>query len=501
MNEYTITQLTDNNVEENNPQISENNVVWSANDGNDEEIFLYDGDTTTQITDNEVFDSEPQVSGSNLIWQRSDNDNVLGNSELIFYDGTETSIATIGSFSLPALSGNNVAWTESSLLGGVISLYDGNTTIQLPDSNASLNPNPDFISGDNIVWSGELLGENAGQILLYDGATTTQITDNDLTNIFPVVSGNNIAWTGADASAGIEDSEVFFYDGTTTIQLTDNDVFDVLSGISDSNIIWTSGDETAENRELFLYDGTDTISLSDNITAGSGSSISENNVVWAESDGNDLEIFHYDGNATSQVTDNDVDDRSPEIDGDSVVWSSSDDNDTEIFLATFNPTDSENSLTETTENNTSETVYRFLNSDTGVHFYTANEIERDAVEDLSNFSSEGASYQGVDPLTGIGEPSPVYRFLNRDTGVHLYTVSEVERDATEDLANFSFEGEAFFAYATEVDGSIPIYRFFNSTTGAHFYTPSAIERDAVLELPDYQSEGIAYYALPVSEDV
>ena len=146
------------------------------------------------------------------------------------------------------------------------------------------------------------------------------------------------------------------------------------------------------------------------------------------------------------------------------------------------------------ETNFGTTVYRFFNNDTGVHFYTANETERDAVADLPNFNPEGASYQGADPLRGA---TPVYRFLNEDTGVHLYTVSETERAATENLSNFSFEGEAFSAYSTQVDGSIPIYRFFNSTTGAHFYTPNAAERDNVEDnLPEYQSEGIAYYALP-----
>ena len=150
--------------------------------------------------------------------------------------------------------------------------------------------------------------------------------------------------------------------------------------------------------------------------------------------------------------------------------------------------------------NVSNGVYRFFNQDTGVHFYTGNETERDTVLELPNFSFEGASYQSIDPLTGNPEPAPVYRFLNQDTGVHLYTISEVERDATQELDNFSFEGEAFFAYPAEVDGSIPIYRFFNTTSGAHFYTPSAAERDNVeANLPDFQSEGIAYYALPIEE--
>ena len=155
-----------------------------------------------------------------------------------------------------------------------------------------------------------------------------------------------------------------------------------------------------------------------------------------------------------------------------------------------------------TESSSGSTVYRFFNQDTGVHFYTANEIERDAVEDLPNYSFEGASYQGADPLTGSSEASPVYRFLNQDTGVHLYTISEIEREAVQELGNFSFEGEAFSAYETQLEGSIPIYRFYNSTTGAHFYTPSATERDNVENnLADYQSEGVAYFALPVDTEV
>ena len=37
--------------------ISGNKIVWVGNDGNDNEIFLYDGNTTTQLTDNETDDT------------------------------------------------------------------------------------------------------------------------------------------------------------------------------------------------------------------------------------------------------------------------------------------------------------------------------------------------------------------------------------------------------------------------------------------------------------
>ena len=144
-------------------------------------------------------------------------------------------------------------------------------------------------------------------------------------------------------------------------------------------------------------------------------------------------------------------------------------------------------------------VYRFLNQDTGVHLYTADENERNSVQNnLPNYQFEGASFVAVDPLTGNSTAVPVYRFFNRDTGVHLYTIDENERDfIQENSTNFSFEGEAFYAYAEQVEGTIPVYRFFNTTTGAHFYSPSIVEKEFVENnLPDFQSEGIAYYTFP-----
>lgn len=151
-------------------------------------------------------------------------------------------------------------------------------------------------------------------------------------------------------------------------------------------------------------------------------------------------------------------------------------------------------------NSDGATVYRFFNPSVGVHFYTASEAERDSVrENLDNYEFEGASYIGApsdrDELTGV---KPIYRFFNTSTGVHLYTISEVERDSIiENLPNYTFEGVAYYGYETQQEGTTPLYRFYNPVIDAHFYTPSAAERDAVLEnLPDYQlesNEGVAFY--------
>ena len=151
------------------------------------------------------------------------------------------------------------------------------------------------------------------------------------------------------------------------------------------------------------------------------------------------------------------------------------------------------------------TVYRFRNQNTGVHLYTTSEIERDVVNTLPDFENEGESYVSVDPLTGTAEPKPVYRFRNQNTGVHFYTISEGEKNnILKNLPDFTFEGEAFYAYDTAVEGTIPIYRFRDTASGAHFYTPSVAERDFVENnLFNYESEGIAYYSfeLPPADSI
>ena len=151
------------------------------------------------------------------------------------------------------------------------------------------------------------------------------------------------------------------------------------------------------------------------------------------------------------------------------------------------------------------TVYRFFRSDIGVHFYTASETERDAVNnDLPNYIYEGESYTSATDTHPITGAKPVYRFLNQSTGVHLYTMSQVERETiSSSLSNYSFEGIAYYGYESDRPDATPLYRFYNSSLDTHFYTPSIVERDVVLaDLPDYRLEGndgIAFYVEPIVE--
>jgi uncharacterized protein (DUF1800 family) len=147
-------------------------------------------------------------------------------------------------------------------------------------------------------------------------------------------------------------------------------------------------------------------------------------------------------------------------------------------------------------------VYRFFNKSTGTHFYTIVTAERDHVLGAyPQFIYEGpafAAYAG--PASGA---TPVFRFFNTATGTHFYTNKSAERDyVVATWPQFAFEGPAFYAMpGAGADGRIELFRFFNTTTGAHFYTASTAERDSVLAtLPQFNYEGVAFYVYAAAGD-
>lgn len=86
-----IVRLADHaSYADHSPYIHNGMVVWSAYDGNDTEIFLYDGVKTIQITDNKINEYYPSIyvlpdRSYRIVWVGDD-----GNDEEIFtYDGGE----------------------------------------------------------------------------------------------------------------------------------------------------------------------------------------------------------------------------------------------------------------------------------------------------------------------------------------------------------------------------------------------------------------------------
>ena len=148
---------------------------------------------------------------------------------------------------------------------------------------------------------------------------------------------------------------------------------------------------------------------------------------------------------------------------------------------------------------TSGAVYRFYDTITGTHFYTANQAERNnVINNLPQYNYEGASFGALE--TPESNTEEVHRFFNTQSGTHFYTISDFEADVIrQNFPHFNYEGTAYHAYEQSVDGTIPLYRFYRPDTGTHFYTPSLLERDSVIDnLGDiYNYERIAYYVNPI----
>lgn len=139
-------------------------------------------------------------------------------------------------------------------------------------------------------------------------------------------------------------------------------------------------------------------------------------------------------------------------------------------------------------------VYRLLNTQSGSHLYTISAAERDSVvRNIAQFRYEGVAFF-VSPAERPGL-SPVYRFFNAGNTAHFYTLSEAEKNyIAASLPSLRYEGPAWYAQTGPAEGALPMYRFVNPVTGVHFFTGNPDERDFVIaNNPALQYEGTAYY--------
>jgi len=143
-------------------------------------------------------------------------------------------------------------------------------------------------------------------------------------------------------------------------------------------------------------------------------------------------------------------------------------------------------------------VYRFYNAKLGSHFYTADVIEANSVQNrlYMTLRYEGPAYIADQTKNS----TPLYRFLNKKNGAHFYTKDVAERDDVRArLASaYNYEGEAYKVSDTDAPGATTVYRFYNKTNGTHFYTADVAERDNVRTnlTARYTYEGPAFYVMP-----
>jgi surface protein len=142
-------------------------------------------------------------------------------------------------------------------------------------------------------------------------------------------------------------------------------------------------------------------------------------------------------------------------------------------------------------------VYRLYNPNSGEHFYTLSEVERDATV-AAGWNDEGIGWYAPDT-----SDKPVYRLYSGTD--HHYTMDEEEKDALI-AEGWKYEGVAF--YSAEPEDGIALLRQFNpnvdpeaatNNSGSHNYTTDQVENDYLVSL-GWQAEDVAFYGMVVDKD-
>jgi hypothetical protein len=84
---------------------------------------------------------------------------------------------------------------------------------------------------------------------------------------------------------------------------------------------------------------------------------------------------------------------------------------------------------------------------------------------------------------------PLFRLFNRETGDHLYTTSESERDGSIRDRAYRREGRVCYVLKCPAWGAVPLYRLYSEVARDHFYTSSADEQAASIAHHGYRAEG------------
>ena len=139
-----------------------------------------------------------------------------------------------------------------------------------------------------------------------------------------------------------------------------------------------------------------------------------------------------------------------------------------------------------TDKVTGISMYRLYNPNSGEHFYTSNESEK------NNLVSLGWKYEGIGWTAPSTSNTPVYRLYNKNGGEHHYTMSKSEKDNLV-KAGWSYEGIGWYS---DDNKSVPLYRQYNPNAFAnnHNYSTSKKENDWLVSL-GWKAEGIGWYGI------
>ena len=139
-------------------------------------------------------------------------------------------------------------------------------------------------------------------------------------------------------------------------------------------------------------------------------------------------------------------------------------------------------------------VTRLYSPKSDHHFMSTSDEAVDAMAASNKWIEE--EYIFASPVNG---GKAVHQFLNQNSGAHFYTTSEEEKNfIAENRSNtYSYLGVAFDAYSHghgESNGKLAVFRYYNTDSESHVYSTDAHEQNILNKSLSHVNEGIAWYA-------
>ena len=155
-------------------------------------------------------------------------------------------------------------------------------------------------------------------------------------------------------------------------------------------------------------------------------------------------------------------------------------------VETKEPSSGDDSGNASTSSAASQSMHRLYNPNSGEHFYTSDDAERDGLVALG-WNSEGEGWTAP-----VSSATPVYRMYNPVAGEHHYTPDASERDMLIE-AGWNDEGIGWYS---DDEQTVPLYRDYNPNAFAnnHNYTVDREEHEWLLSL-GWRDEGYAWYGM------
>ncbi|MGL1900730.1 MAG: RICIN domain-containing protein [Fibrobacterales bacterium] len=219
---------------------SNGQVVFSMWDGNDSEVYFYNGSELVQITDNDIRDNNPSIHNGHIVWVGGE----LGIHEVYSWkDGIITQIPSgIGAMD-PIVENDIIVWGEY-IPGSDREVFMHSNGVTTNISNSPQSDDEFAISNGQVVWKSRYdfgghppYNFNHYEVVLFDGTNTTSISSHDETVKDIRIDNGNIVYLSKQISGG--NFDVYHYNGAVINQVTNTESNEGYPVINGSYIGWT----------------------------------------------------------------------------------------------------------------------------------------------------------------------------------------------------------------------------------------------------------------------